>query len=50
MRRLRFRLAGYLLNCALLVMPSGVIRETFIDAIADWRDEIELEAELANQK
>ncbi len=43
MRRFRFALAGHLFALALRVMPSGRIKDTLLDAVADWRDEIEVE-------
>lgn len=45
MRMLRFRFAGHLFALSLWVMPRGRIRDTLIDAVSDWRDEIWAEAQ-----
>lgn len=46
MRRLRFKIAGHLFALALRVLPSGRIKTTLIEAVADWRDELENELEM----
>lgn len=43
MRRLRFKIAGHLFALAIRFMPSGRIKTTLIEAVADWRDDIEIE-------